>query len=129
MAASVVAGLIAVFFSRYPGGAAGVVIWAFSPLAAWAMSRSRDSKRTLPGSDRAFLLHEAVLIWRYFEDFLRPEDHFLPPDNVQEQPAAGIARRTSPTNIGMALLSCLAAADLDLIRRNGHGLIGPFSTP
>ncbi len=115
MAASVLAGLIAVFFSRYPAGAAAGVIWAFSPLAAWAMSRSRDSKRTLPGSDRAFLLHEAVLIWRYFEDFLRPEDHFLPPDNVQEQPAAGIARRTSPTNIGMALLSCLAAADLDLI--------------
>jgi cyclic beta-1,2-glucan synthetase len=115
MAASVISGLVAVFFSRFPPGAAVGVIWAVSPLAAWAMSRSREHKRMLPASDRAFLLHEAVLIWRYFDDFLRPEDHYLPPDNVQEQPAAGIARRTSPTNIGMALLSCLAAADLDLI--------------
>lgn len=56
-----------------------------------------------------------AMIWQYFSDFLRPQDHYLPPDNYQEQPGVGLARRTSPTNIGMALLSCMAAADLELV--------------
>ena len=51
--------------------------------------------------------------WRYFETFVIAEDGWLPPDNFQEtgdvQP---LARRTSPTNIGMSLLSTMAAHDL-----------------
>lgn len=48
----------------------------------------------------------------------------LPPDNWQEKPAAGLARRTSPTNIGLALLSVMAAVDLDLLPQDqGAGLI------
>ena len=42
----------------------------------------------------------------------------------QEKPAAGLARRTSPTNIGLALLSVMAAVDLDLLPQDqGAGLI------
>jgi hypothetical protein len=53
-------------------------------------------------------------IWRYFETFCTRSSHFLPPDNWQEQPPIGAAPRTSPTNIGLALVSALAALDLGL---------------
>ncbi|MCM3874850.1 MAG: carbohydrate-binding protein, partial [Thermoanaerobaculia bacterium] len=43
------------------------------------------------------------------------EDHGLPPDNLQEEPARVVAHRTSPTNIGMSLLSTLAAQDLGFL--------------
>jgi cyclic beta-1,2-glucan synthetase len=54
----------------------------------------------------------------FFEMFLTPEDHWLPPDNYQEDRAGAVARRTSPTNIGMALTAMLSAWDL--------GYIGPL---
>src|ERR1700694_2570300 len=53
--------------------------------------------------------------WRYFETFIGPEDHALPPDNVQLVPELTIAHRTSPTNIGMALLATVAAHDFGFI--------------
>lgn len=119
------AGLFAMAFARFPAGAAVGLVWVFSPLFAWALSRPVREKQAAAEEDRPFLLHQAALIWGYFQDWLRPEDHWLPPDNVQEKPWLGPARRTSPTNIGMALLSCCAAADLDLTsRRRAAELIG-----
>ena len=51
--------------------------------------------------------------WRYFETFVTEADAWLAPDNYQEAgDAPKLARRTSPTNIGMSLLSTLAAHDL-----------------
>jgi hypothetical protein len=66
--------------------------------------------------------------WAYFEHFVGPADHWLPPDNIQEAPAALVAHRTSPTNIGLALLADLAAYDFGylsagrLIERTGKSL-------
>lgn len=107
-------GAASIAFALYPAGAALGLVWIASPIFSWAMSRPLSVKAPIPPSDLAFLLHEGALIWRYFTDFLRAEDHWLPPDNWQEQPAVGLARRTSPTNIGMALLCVLAAVDLEL---------------
>lgn len=92
-------------------------IWVLAPAIAWSVSRPVKQKGGLAETDCTFLLHQAGLIWGYFEDFLREEDHYLPPDNWQEQPSVGLARRTSPTNIGMGLLSVMAAEDLELISR------------
>src|SRR5690606_19217716 len=49
--------------------------------------------------------------WRFFETFVTSADHYLPPDNFQEIPRPVIARRTSPTNMGLYLMSCVAARD------------------
>jgi hypothetical protein len=49
--------------------------------------------------------------WAFFETFVTAEDHFLPPDNMQELPEQRVAHRTSPTNIGLSLLANLAARD------------------
>ncbi len=53
--------------------------------------------------------------WGFFEKFVGPEDHWLPPDNYQEHPVGVLAHRTSPTNIGVSLLSTLAAYDFGYI--------------
>ena len=53
--------------------------------------------------------------WSFFETFVTAEENWLPPDNYQEQPVERIAHRTSPTNIGMALLSNLTAYDFGFI--------------
>lgn len=46
---------------------------------------------------------------------LTPADNWLPPDNFQEDPAAVVAHWTSPTNIGLYLLSVVAARDFGWI--------------
>ena len=114
---AVAVGLFALLFSRIPAGAAVGMVWAVSPLFSWALSRPIRTREGAREADRPFLLHQAGLIWDYFRDWLGPEDHWLPPDNVQLKPWLGPARRTSPTNIGMALLSCVAAVDLGLADR------------
>jgi hypothetical protein len=69
--------------------------------------------RPLGTRERATLHRTARKTWRYFETFVTDADAWLPPDNYQEDaPAPKLARRTSPTNIGMGLLSTLAAHDL-----------------
>src|SRR4029077_9313471 len=49
--------------------------------------------------------------WAFFEHFVTAETHHLPPDNFQETPAPVVAQRTSPTNIGMYLLSSVVALE------------------
>ena len=86
--------------------------WLASPAVAWFISRTRDRSRLpLHAAQIQFLRHLARRTWAYFEHFVGPEHHWLPPDNFQEVPAGIVANRTSPTNIGMALGSSLAAHD------------------
>ncbi|MCI8304182.1 MAG: hypothetical protein HFF52_06085 [Lawsonibacter sp.] len=114
---SAAVGILVIAMAQLRIGKAVGAVWLLAPALAWAMSLPARRGRALPPADRAFLLHEAALIWRYFAKLLREEDGWLPPDNLQEQPGPMLARRTSPTNIGMALLSVMAAADLDLTPR------------
>ena len=79
-----------------------LALWAAAPLIAYALSRPVPTRRAVLGAeDREFLQSVALKTWRYFETFVGPEDHALPPDNVQLVPELTIAHRTSPTNIGM----------------------------
>lgn len=89
-----------------------LVAWLASPLVAWWLSRPilRPAPR-LSASQQRFLEKLARTTWRYFEEFFAAEDHWLPPDNVQQNPDRVVASRTSPTNIGMALVADLAAYD------------------
>ena len=86
--------------------------WFFSPVLAWALSRTRPRK-TLPlnAAQIDFLRRLARRTWAYFDHFTGPATHWLPPDNVQEDGGHTLATRTSPTNIGMGLASGLAALD------------------
>ena len=94
-----------------------LALWLAAPLVAYWLSQPVSPERFLLGSeDRRLLRLVARKTWRYFETFMGAESHGLPPDNFQETPTPTVAHRTSPTNIGMGLLSALAAHDLGFIR-------------
>ena len=87
-------------------------LWLAAPSVGWWISRPlKSNKPVLSDVQRQFLRGLARRTWRYFETHVNAEENWLPPDNVQETPTFAIASRTSPTNIGMALLAHLAAAD------------------
>ena len=89
------------------------VVWIFSPLVAYWMSKPWAPKRKLlTAEDAKFARLIARRTWRFFETFVGPEDNWLPPDNYQEDPAPIVAHRTSPTNIGLLLLATCSARDL-----------------
>src|SRR3546814_20872322 len=79
---------------------------------------SSDLPETISEADRKFLRLVARRTWLFFETFVRPEDNWLPPDNYQEPPNEETAHRTSPTNIGMMLISSLTAWRLGNIGLN-----------
>jgi cyclic beta-1,2-glucan synthetase len=117
MAASLIAGFLAVSAAGFSGNwlvampfALG---WFAAPQIAFWMSRSPKLEDALASSpeDRKTLRLVARRTWRYFETFVTAEDNFLPPDNFQEQPKPQIAHRTSPTNIGLYLLSIASACE------------------
>jgi hypothetical protein len=88
------------------------MVWFVAPLLAWWISRPLAPRPiSLTADQQLFLRKLARRTWAYFETFVGPDDHGLPPDNYQQAPVAQVAHRTSPTNIGMGLLADLAAYD------------------
>jgi len=93
------------------------VLWIASPAVALWISRSPRVVGHLSVSDtdaRALRL-VARRTWRFFETFVTAEDHMLPPDNFQEDPSPVLAHRTSPTNLGLYLLSTVSAREFGWI--------------
>src|SRR3546814_230782 len=91
-------------------------LWLIAPAIAWWISLPLP--RELPNlspDQHAFLHRLARKTWAFFDTYLGPDDNWLPPDNVQEDPVNTVAHRTSPTNIGLALLATLSARDFGYI--------------
>jgi cellobiose phosphorylase len=89
-----------------------LVLWLLSPVIAWWTGLPlRPRPVQLQPAERRFLRRLARRTWGWFEAFVGPDDNWLPPDNWQQVPVPTIAHRTSPTNMGMALLADLAAYD------------------
>ncbi len=91
-----------------------LLLWWLAPVVARELSRRRPAALAAPLSadDKAALRRIGRRTWRYFTQFVTDADHHLPPDNFQEDPTPRVAHRTSPTNIGLYLLSCVSARDL-----------------
>lgn len=102
-----------------PAAAPFLLGWMASPYIAARIGKPyrKPVQRLLP-SDEHKLRLLARSTWLYFENFVGPGDRWLPPDHFQENPRGVVAHRTSPTNIGLMLLSTLSAHDL--------GYIGPL---
>ena len=111
VALALLAALLAVG-TRYPLLASTLcLLWAASPVWTWWVSRPRPAGRdaALPLADQVYLEGIARDTWRLFERCVVAEDKHLPPDNLQTIPADMVAHRTSPTNIGLYLLSVACA--------------------
>ena len=93
-----------------------LLLWFAAPVIAWWVSRPLVTRPVrLSEAQNLFLRKLARRTWSFFDDFVTAKDHWLPPDNYQEQPVAVLAHRTSPTNMGLALLANLAANDFGTI--------------
>ena len=97
-----------------PGALLGAA-WLASPLLIpWADGPAFRPRPLTPAMEEN-LRGLARDTWRFFARHVTADTLFLPPDNVQLDPARGPALRTSPTNIGLYLLSCCAARELGVI--------------
>ncbi len=91
-------------------------VWLLSPLVAYFVSKPRFAHReALNQIDTEFARLIVRRTWRFFETFVGVEDNWLPPDNYQEDPSPVIAHRTSPTNMGLLLLTTSSAHDLGYV--------------
>ena len=130
-------GLVSTYFAMWPAPVAAAAIaaqlewgythatwlavpvaalWLLAPLLVWWAGRpiTRNVDH-VTAEERTFLRALARRTWRFFQVYVASEDHDLPPDNFQEDPPVGVAHRTSPTNIGLALLANLTAYDFGYI--------------
>jgi cellobiose phosphorylase len=106
-----------------------LLLWLLSPALTWWISRpqAQHEARLTTGQSR-FLGRLARKTWAFFDTFVGPADHWLPPDNYQEYRTVTLAHRTSPTNMGLALLANLSAYDFgyipagQLVGRTAHTL-------
>ncbi len=91
--------------------------WAISPAVAWYVSKplAGEAEDQLTLGERHALRRVARKTWLFFETFVTADDHWLPPDNFQEDPKRQLARRTSPTNMGLYLISTMAANDFGYV--------------
>ena len=112
-AALVAVSLLGVAASALPSAAPFLLLWLFAPAAvAWSNAERRElSAEAMTSPDRILLRRIARKTWRYFDDFVGPQTNWLPPDNYQAALRLEVAHRTSPTNVGLWLLSTVAAND------------------
>ncbi len=93
-----------------------LILWFVAPALAWQLSQPViEPAPNLTDKQMIFLHKTARKIWLFFEQFVTEGENWLPPDNFQEEPIPTIAHRTSPTNIGLALLANLSAYDFGYI--------------
>jgi len=116
---AVAALLIALLFGHGAWSVAApfVALWLVSPAVARAVSvpRGLESRTNASTADVQALRRTARRTWRFFEVLVGAADNWLPPDNFQEDPEPEVAHRTSPTNLGLYLLSVVSARDFGWI--------------
>ncbi|MHB1355170.1 MAG: GH36-type glycosyl hydrolase domain-containing protein [Anaerolineae bacterium] len=98
-----------------------LLLWILSPIVAYQINQPIKERKQVPLSEEQIILLRQVArrTWSFFERFVGPEDHWLPPDHFQESPVGITAHHTSPTNIGLLLTSTLAAYDFGYLDQLG----------
>lgn len=106
-----------------------LILWLLAPAIAYLTNRQRPEKKTVLSAEQQQLIKRlSRKTWAYFDDQVTEAVNWLPPDHIQEYPELKVAYYTSPTNIGLCVLSYLTAFDLgyipagNLIERTAHTL-------
>ncbi|MBO5410237.1 MAG: hypothetical protein J6A60_03145, partial [Clostridia bacterium] len=92
-----------------------IIILCDVPLTLIGGNTVYTSTEKLTSKSKEELEEYSAAMWNFFYDLCNRENNFLSPDNIQFAPVGVTAKRTSPTNIGLALLSYLAARDFGYI--------------
>ena len=93
-------------------------LFALFPFGAYLIGKERNTRVRISQDKKQTARKYGEDIWRFFSDNVGEGDNYLPPDNIQLSPERKIAHRTSPTNIGLYLLSCQSAYKLGYIKKN-----------
>ena len=99
-------------------GALLAIIWSAGPYIAYQISKPIIKVKSilkLNEEEKQYLKEIARRTWDFFDCYINSENNYLPPDNFQENRKKAIATRTSPTNIGLGLLSIVSAMDFEFI--------------
>ena len=98
-------------------GSALFLLWACAPFFAWWASKPHSGLKAqqLSIEDKQYLHDIARDTWQFFERCVTPADNHLPPDNLQIDTEPTLAHRTSPTNVGLYLLSVSCAREFGWI--------------
>ncbi len=117
-----VLGILVIGFSlllnEYYYTAIGLTVFlVLSPLLAYSMSKDMNevTKHETSKSNEKYILDIAKRTWKYFADKITKENNYLVPDNYQLNRQNKDDYKTSPTNIGLSLVSVVSAAELDFI--------------
>lgn len=94
------------------------LIWILSPFVMWNISKVEEARKSIDKLNKEELEYIKKVsedTWKYFSEYMNKQNNFLPPDNFQESRREKIVQRTSATNIGLGLLTIVAAYDLKFI--------------
>jgi cyclic beta-1,2-glucan synthetase len=95
-----------------------LLLWGSSSwICRWLNKPQRVGEVTVSEEDNALVRNVALRTWRFFREFCNPEENWLIPDIVRENPSL-VAHHVSPTNLGLLLNSRLAAQDLGFATLN-----------
>jgi cyclic beta-1,2-glucan synthetase len=112
-------GFLVLVFCQYQSIWAAVpwmILWGFAPAIAGRISKPIIKKtEELPPYANQIFRNIALRTWMFFETYVGPDDSWLPPDHFQESPKGVVAHRTSPTNIGLYLLSLISGYEFGYI--------------
>jgi len=94
------------------------IIWTFSPIVAWYISREKKHIDLLSKKEIEFLSKVSLDTWGFFKQYLNENTNYLIPDNYQEQRNEKIVYRTSSTNIGLSFMAVICAYDMKFIDKD-----------
>ena len=118
MKANIIVGTIALIYSLILSKIflfALSIIWLIAPLVFWYISKKQNKKditKELNENEKQYIFDVGKATWQFFKDSLIKENHYLPPDNYQEDRKETFVDRTSSTNIGLGILSVISSYDL-----------------
>ena len=121
MCVNLVFGILSLAFGIVASSVVGFalgIIWILAPIMAWYISKELKEQKCaekISKNKKEYILEVGRKTWQYFKDNINQENNFLPPDNYQEERKIKVAARTSPTNIGLGMLSVISAYDLKYI--------------
>lgn len=108
-------GLMLLFGGQPIHRLAGLIILCDILLTVFGKTKRKEAAAGITDGQRDALLSYAGAAWGFFDELCGKSNNFLPPDNIQLSPSRAVANRTSPTNIGLMLVSFLAARDFGFI--------------
>ncbi len=85
------------------------ISWTLAFYLMYNLGKTKKTKINLEQNEKEYLTKIAKKTWNYFKECMV---NYLPSDNYQEDRKEKYVMRTSPTNIGLAMLSAISSYDL-----------------